>query len=186
VAALITASFLKQNVLTTIRESYESNNPRGVQVADFLDDGAYKKMLRSVGTLKLKKTEVRDTHSFFAAGGKGLAFFKSSEFLSFVSAVTGRVLTSADVSVRMFMHGNYTLMHDDAETDGVEFYFDMTPTWEASLGGYTAFLSEEGEKLIVQPAPNTLLLARSGRSYVKYVNCRAGGEGRLVVCGLLR
>ncbi len=38
---------------------------------------------------------------------------------------------------------------------------------------------------MIPPAPNNLVIADAGRSYVKYVNSLAGQEGRLVVYGTL-
>ena len=73
----------------------------------------------------------------------------------------------------------------ESKNGKTEFFFDLTPQWKAEWGGATFFVTEEGEKLMIPPVPNTLVIAESGRSYVKYVNRVAGKEGRLVVYGMM-
>ncbi|HLD96796.1 MAG TPA: hypothetical protein VI934_00455 [Candidatus Nanoarchaeia archaeon] len=181
---MINQKLLKPKVLKELLDGFRENNPRGVQVQGFMGAGHYKKFLRAVAKAQFKKAEARDTHSFFEARPAALKFFSDREFLSFASAVVGRKLTRVECSLRIFMAGCYTLMYDKAQK-GVEFYFDLTPHWGPEWGGATFFITGNGEKLMLPPAPNNLVIAKAGRSYVKYVNHTAGKEGRLMVHGSL-
>ncbi len=183
---MISPKVLKPKVMEELRSGFSENNPKGVQVQGFMSPEDYKKFLASVANANFHKSERRDTHSYFEATVKALEFFGSKEFASFVESVIGKKAKLESCSLKMFMHGSYTLMSDYADTGKIEFYFDMTPEWNNESGGATVFVTEEGEKLILPPAPNTLVIAESGRSYVKYVNHLAGNDGRLMAFGSLK
>ena len=182
---MINPKILKPKVLKELIDGFSENNPRGVQVQGFMEAELYKKFLQAVAKAEFKTAEMRDMHSFFEAKPAALEFFSGKEFLLFASAVAGKKLINAECSLRIFMAGCYTLMHDKAPK-GIEFYFDLTPQWMPEWGGATFFITGSGEKLMLLPAPNNLVIAEVGRSYVKYVNNLAGKEGRLMVRGSLR
>lgn len=184
---MINPRILKPKVMKELSSGFTENNPKGVQVQGFMEPTAYKKFLAAIAKAKLKKSEVRDTHSYFEADSPALKFFSSREFLAFAAAVTGKKLTKARCSVRIFLKGCYTLLHDEAAAaKGLEFYFDLTSQWMQAWGGSTVYLTDNGEKLILPPSPNNLIIAVAGKSYVKYVNHLAGEEGRLVVYGIFK
>ena len=183
---MINPKLLKPKIMEELSGGFKENNPKGVQVQGFMDLAAYKRFLAVVAKVKFKKSEVRDMHSFFEAQSPALKFFSSREFLSFAAAVAGKKIAKAECSVRIFLSGCYTLMHDKAAAaKGMEFYFDLTPGWNNEAGGAIVYITAAGEKLAIPPSPNTLIIAKAGRSYVKYVNHLAGEEGRLVVYGRL-
>lgn len=183
-AALINPKILKPKVMKELSSGFRENNPKGVQVQGFLEPECYLQALSEIGSAGFKKSEQRDTHSYFETKHPALAFFSSKEFLSFASAVAGKRLAKAECSLRIFMAGSYTLLHDKAQK-GIEFFFDLTPEWNDEAGGAIVYLTVAGEKLAIPPSPNTLIIAEAGRSYVKYVNHLAGDDGRLVVYGRL-
>lgn len=185
---MINQKILKSNIMAELKSGFRGNNPKGVQVQGFMDAESYKKFLAAVTNADFKKSEVRDTHSFFEAKSDTLKWFGSKEFLSFASSVVGKKLAKASSALRIFLAGSYTLMHDEATAEkGIEFCFDLTPQWRQDWGGSTVYLTDAGEKLVLPPAPNNLVINESSRrSYVKYVNNLAGKEGRLVVCGVLQ
>ena len=183
---MISPALLRPRVMKALKENYCQNNPKGVQIQGFMDAESYRKFLAAIAKVKFKKSEVRDTHSYFEADSPALQFFDGKEFLSFAEAVSGKKLKSSKCSLRIFMAGCYTLMHDEAAAaKGIEFYFDLTLQWQQKWGGSTVYLTDSGEKLELPPVPNTLVVAAAGRNYVKYVNRLAGEEGRLVVYGIL-
>ena len=146
---------------------------------------SYHEFLKNISSSSFQKNEIRDMHNFFEAKPDTLKFFNSREFISFASKITGKRLKKAKSSLRMLMKGCYTLVHEEASKPGLEFFFDLTPKWSNSFGGYIAYLSYGGSKIITPQSPNTLILADSGRSYVKYVNSNAKSGGRLLVYGKL-
>ena len=184
-AALIHLIYLKPEILDKLRQVFKENNPRGIQITSFMDLISYKFFLKEISKVKFQKNKIMDMHSFFESKPDALNFFNSPEFLSFASILTGKHLTKSDCSLRMFMKGCYTLIHEETAEDGIEFFFDLTPKWDNEFGGYTAYLAYDGSKVITPQYPNTLILAESGRSYVKYVNHLAKSDGRLVVYGKL-
>ena len=182
---MINPKILKQKVMAELGSGFRENNPKGVQVQGFMDAECYRQALSEISSADFKKSEQRNTHSYFEARPEALSFFSSKEFLSFASAVVGKKLTKAHCTLRIFLAGSYTLLHDNPEK-GVEFYFDLTQGWNNEAGGAIAYLTAGGEKLAIPPSPNTLIIAEAGRSYVKYVNHLAGEEGRLVVYGVMK
>ena len=171
--------------MEALKENYRQNNPKGVQIQGFMDAESYKKFLVAIAKVNFRKAEIRDTHSYFEADSPALKFLSNNEFLSFAAAVTGKKFKSANCSLKIFMAGCYTLMHDELPKSKIEFYFDLTPRWSDSSGGMIVYLTKAGEKLAIPPSPNMLIIAETGRSYVKYVNHLAGDDGRLVVYGII-
>ena len=180
---MINKAYLKESTLEKFREIFQDNAPKGIQITSFMELDSYHEFLKSISSASFQKNDVRDMHSFFEAKPKALKFFNSSEFISFASKITGKKLKKAKCSLRMFMKGCYTLIHEETSKKGLEFFFDLTPEWNDSFGGQIAYLAYDGSKVITPQYPNTLILAESGRSYVKYVNHLAGSEGRLIVYG---
>ena len=182
---MINPALLRPKVIKALKENYSQNNPKGVQVQGFMDAESYKKFLAAIAKVNFKKAEIRDTHSYFEVESSALKVFNNNEFLSFAAAITGKKLKLINCSLKIFMAGCYTLMHDEAANKkGIEFYFDLTPRWSDSSGGMIVYLTKAGEKLAIPPSPNMLIVAETGRSYVKYVNHLAGDDGRLVVYGI--
>ena len=171
--------------MKALKENYRQNNPKGVQIQGFMDAESYKEFLAAIAKVSFEKAEIRDMYSYFEANSSALKFFSSNEFLSFAAAITCKKLKLTKCSLKIFMAGCYTLMHDEAAKKGIEFYFDLTPQWSDSSGGMIVYLTKAGEKLAIPPSPNMLIVAETGRSYVKYVNHLAEDDGRLVVYGML-
>lgn len=182
---MINANLAGKKLIKSLREYYGDNNPKGIQISGFMDKSSYAEFLQRISSVKFRKEEQRDTHSYFEATPLALSFFNSNEFRSFASAVTGKKLSKASCTLKIFLSGSYTLLHDNPPK-GIEFYLDLTPAWKKEWGGSTFLVTKEGEKLMLPPTPNTLTLADAGSSYIKYVNCLAKSEGRLVVHGILR
>ncbi len=183
---MINKIYLKKSTLEKFRRIFNENNPKGIQITSFMEPDFYSKFLKGIINSKFQKNEVRDVHSFFEAKPGALKFFNSPEFISFASKIAGKRLKKAKCSLRMFMKGCYTLIHEETSKAGLEFFFDLTSKWNDSFSGYIAYLSYDGSKVITPQHPNTLILAESGRSYVKYVNSNAKSEGKLLVYGKLK
>ena len=166
------------------RKVFDTSIPRGIQLNDFLDANYYVKLL-SGSKPDFKHVEVRDEFSFFEDKQSMVEFFKSPEFIRFASLVSGYKLTKSECSLKIFMHGNYTLAH--MKNHGkVLFWFDLTPNWNPALGGVLNFVVAE-DRLVVPPAPNSLVLVdpRFVESYIKCVNVNAGENGRSMITGFL-
>ena len=188
-AALINRIYLKDNILGRLKRAFETSNPVGLQIQGFLDPGHYQGLLRLSSNANFKLNEQRDEYSFFEDSGcPVLNFFRSREFLDFASRVTGLELKKSDCSLKIFMHGSYTLAHF-RQKGKVEFAFDMTPTWDIKWGGASNYITEEGDRLIIPPLPDNLILVlRKGTSaegYIKYVNHKVLENGRVMIQGLL-
>lgn len=183
---MINNIYLKKSTLEKFREIFQDNNPKGIQITSFMELDSYQQFLKRISSPSFQKKEVRDMYSFFEAKPKAMKFFSSSEFISFASKITEKKLKKAECSLRMFMKGCYTLVHEETSKPGLEFFFDLTSKWNDSFGGYIAYLSYDGGKVITPQHPNTLILAESGRSYVKYVNSNAKSDGKMLVYGKIK
>ena len=182
---MITAAYKKPVFLKEFAKGFGENNPQGIQIMSFFDGVSYARLFHEIKGVKFKKEEIRDMYSYFAAAVPS-GFFNTAEFLSCASVVTGRCLTQADCSLRMFMHGSFTLMHEENAGEGIEFFFDLTPAWNHTHGGNIVLLADDNAPLFAPHAPNSLILGMKGRSYVKYVNVNARLEGRMMVYGTLK
>ena len=182
---MINPVYLKPEILDKLRQGFKENNPKGMQITSFMDLKSYASFLKKISEAKFQKNEIRDMHSFFESKPDALAFFNIPEFLSFASVLMGAHLTKSDYTLRMFMKGCYTLIHEETAEEGIEFFFDLTPKWDNKFGGNITYLAYDGSKVITPQYPNTLILAESGRSYIKYVNHLAKLEGRLIIYGKL-
>ena len=182
---MINKVYLEPRILKKLSEGFGDNNPKGVQLTSFMDKDFYALFLRGISNANFIKKDVRDMHSFFEAKNTKLNSFSTREFLSFCSVLSGKKIKKAECSLRMFMKGCYTLIHEETAKKGIEFFFDLTPKWNEKFGGQITYLAYDGSKGITPQYPNNLILAESGRSYVKYVNSFAGSEGRLIVYGRL-
>ena len=146
---MINANLREGKILAALAKAYADNNPQGIQINGFMGGSSYREFLHQISSAKFRKSEKRDMHSCFEAKTSALRFFSSSEFLSFAATVTGKKLTRARCSLKMFMQGCYTLMHDEDAKPKLEFYFDLTPEWDARNGGATNYLTREGNTLTI-------------------------------------
>ncbi len=180
---MINKAYLEPKIIEKLSEGFKNNNPKGIQLTSFLESKLYASFLKQISNAKFKKNEIREMYSFFEAKNADLAIFNSKEFLSFCSILSGKKVKKAECSLRMFMRGSYTLIHEETAKEGIEFFFDLTPKWSDRFGGHITYLSYDGSKVVTPQYPNTLILAEGGRSYVKYANHLAKSEGRLMVYG---
>jgi len=183
---LINPIYLKKEILDKLKKEFRKNNPKSMQLTSFMDSKSYTLFLKLISNANFIKKEVRDMHCFFEAKNTNLKLFNTKEFLSFCSALSGKKIKKSEPSLRMFMKGCYTLVHEETAKKGIEFFFDLTPKWNERFGGQVTYLTYDGSKVITPQYPNTLILAESGRSYVKYVNNNAKSEGKLLVYGKLK
>ena len=71
--------------------------------------------------------------------------------------------------IRKFEPGNYTLLHDaEKEKPGIDFVIDFSKSSE-KFGGYTIYLTETEELLILKPSPNTISFVQREKGVMKYV-----------------
>lgn len=183
---MINEAYLEPKILKKLSEEFKNNNPRGMQLTSFLDSKSYSLLLKSISSASFIKKEIRDMYSFFEAKNISLDFFGTKEFLSFCSVLAGKKIKKDECSLRMFMRGCYTLIHEETAKKGIEFFFDLTPEWNNGLGGQITYLSYDGSKVITPQYPNTLILAEGGRSYIKYINHLVKSKGKLMVYGRLK
>jgi hypothetical protein len=186
VVTLINKIYKEKLVLGKLKHAYKINTPQGLQITSFLKNSDYIDLLKYVKNSKFNKMEIRDMYSFFEANCGALQIFKSKEFISFVSALIGKRFRGAEYSLRMFMHRSYTLINDKSTSQTPEFYFDLTPGWNDAWGGYIAYITDEGNKVITPNHPNSIIIAEGSKSYVKYVNCLSHSKGRLMIYGRLK
>ena len=188
-AALINPVYLKGSMVAKLREAFASSNPKGLQLQGFLDSAAYRQLLVTAGKPRFTLSEIRDLHSFFEDRESPVSnFFKSREFISFAAKLAGIRLSKSACSLKVFTHGRFTLANDTAKGK-VEFLFDMSPGWKSEWGGASNYITDQGDRLVIPPLPNNLILVlKQGTSvegYIKYVNHRARENGRVMVSGTL-
>ena len=183
---MINSIYLKKEILDKLKREFRKNNPKSMQLTSFMDSKSYTLFLKSISNANFIKNEIRDMHCFFKAKNANLKLFSTKEFLSFCSALSGKKIKKSELSLRMSMKGCYTLVHEETAKKGMEFFFDLTPEWNDSFGGQIVYLAYDGSNVITPKYPNTLILAESGRSYIKYVNNNAKSDGRLLVHGKLK
>lgn len=91
--------------------------------------------------------------------------FRSKEFLAYISAITGKKLTSIDMSGFIYDDTDYLLPHDDQLEGRKIAYIVQLSTLKASDGGRLQFF--KGKKVVksIVPQENTLVIFEvSGKS----------------------
>lgn len=179
--------YLKPKILKKVSEAYLSSIPVGVQLKDFFLPQEYREMLSLCNNPRFKKSEVRDLYSFFEDPKSNASpFFKSAEFIRFASKVSGIKLSKSVCSLKVFTPGCYTLASFRPKGK-VEFLLDLTPSWRHEWGGSSNYIASDGDRLVLPPVPNSLILAsmENIEGYIKYVNHRAKGNGRIMVQGFM-
>jgi len=181
----ISDEYLKEEAQEKILAFFEGNSSIGLN--NFLIESKYDAVLeelkhadwkvigppnrRHYGTLGRWKSE-RETNLI-----KQLKdFLKSTEFINFVSKLTGLTIQSVrEGEVRKFGQQDYTLAHDneqDHQTFGLDIHLnfqDPQGEWEDIHGGFTTYMDSDTELLALALHPNVLSLVYRDVGCMKFV-----------------
>lgn len=165
--------------------------PPSIQLKEIFHKDIYKELYAVLSKTNWKHKAIYDIFSYWAAPAPSAlrSILRSPAFRKIVSAMTGEKLHHIQFELCLFQHENYTLLQDKMKpAPGIVFQLEFTPLWNPSWGGYTDFVKRKEELLGVNPMPNALVLVKQDKdmkSFIKYVNHRAGSRKRFVVRGML-
>ena len=171
--------YLYEAVQDQIKSSFAVSKPQLTLLADFLTKPAYNELLASVSSSKSREVFVPHKFSFDSVDHRG-ELFSSKEFLEFVRLVTGVRSNNATIDVKKFKHTNFTLLHDDLDSNArvIFFYILGSKDWKPEWGGQTIFTFGDGrEPIVFEPKANSLAIIKvpkGMRDFVKYIKHFSG------------
>ncbi|NCO11296.1 hypothetical protein GW924_01680 [Candidatus Pacearchaeota archaeon] len=170
-AALINGIYLSRDVFKQIKDRYSESGM--IVLHDFFDRAMYDRLK---GILKAggEKKYVADRFSYEEINGDEFLGLFRGEFRDFIKGLTGR--DDFEVRFRKFSWKDYTLIHDEVERKGADFFFFVSETWKDEWGGYKVYVSDE--PMIFPVVGNALcVISREGMNdFVKYLNNKAEGS----------
>ena len=165
----INTLYLDNGVAKSIRNIYNKNNPKNIQLENFFQKAVcsilQKKLYNSKFNLKFRPYK----YKYFIAKSKEIDYFlKGRYFDDLIEKILGIKKYRISYEIRKFEPGNYTLLHDfDKEKSGIDFVIDFSKDGK-NYGGYTVYLTETEELLQLNPAPNTLSFVERKENVMKY------------------
>ncbi len=176
----INNNYLNPQTIVTIKQSFQNNNPKSIQLNHFLIEYKFKKLQKSILKSKFELNYKPDCCSFYKTKKTNksvndfIKFIQSNEFSSLISFIYNKKTKFKSFEVIRFEHGNYTLLHDEInDPKQLRLIFDFTNYWSDKSGGYNSYIYDSEEILRINPTRNSLsLIDLNGKikSFVKYVN----------------
>lgn len=183
------STYLSSAVVQQITKTFSQQNY--IQLADFLQEKQARAVAQRLHQLSWKHSYNPDTHSYHHAPIESLkdfsVFLHSAIFRAFMGTLLGKDVGKILVEAVSFQQGDYTLLHDAAQQQGIFVWFDFTQEWDSAAGGQTIVLQKENP-LVFAPRWNSLQLVclqKQQQLFTKYVNSLAGKKKLVMVRGLL-
>lgn len=171
--ALITTLYTYPAIVENARLAFKRNG--FIMFNDFFTKEEYAKVFSLLKRKRFEhidepaKCSFAEVESFPELEG----MFKSDKFIDFLRGVSGKKKVEVDISVKRFTHKDFTLLHDDDESEtGLKFFFIFADSWEENAGGKTIFMTKK-EPLLFPVVGDCLAIVdvkKDMRDFVKYVN----------------
>ena len=166
---VINTLYLDDGVLKSARKIYLGQAPNNISLDSFFQKPIFlllqKKLHESRYNLKFHPYR----NKYYIAKSKEIDFFiKGRYFNELVKKILYVKKFKIEYEIRKFEPGNYTLLHDaENEKPGIDFIIDFSKS-SKSFGGYTVYLTEKEELLILKPSPNTISFVQREKIVMKY------------------
>ena len=183
--------YLNKEIIKQVRENFRQSEEI-IVLTEFLKKRECEKIKKRARKLSGEKIIIPDKFSYFKICDKEVnEIFNSDEFLKFISGIITKGVKVKETSIRKFGHRDYTLLHDDSNTqEGYEFFFFISDNWSHSFGGCKVYVDTQGKKdsLIFIPENNKfcLIKCKNRRGFMKYVNHLAEDREIILVEGFVR
>lgn len=166
----ISAIYLDNGILKSASRAFNSQNPKNIRLENFFQKSVFNilrnKLHNSRYNLKFHPYKYR----YFTNKSKEIdSFLKGRYFDLMIGKIMGLNKYKISYEIRKFEPGCYTLLHDTGkEKTGVDFIIDFSKDARKHFGGYTTYLTEAEELLILSPKPNALSFVERKKDTMRY------------------
>ena len=190
--SMINDLYLSDTLKEKIKIELQKKEFPSATLFHFLDEETYKKIPAELLRTYFRPEQLLTSHSYATAEIPPTLkrLFSSSEWLNFLSSVTGTEIRALDLKLYRFGWKDYTLVSNDSLPKlGVDIILNLTEAWNEVFGGVVRYKDAEGN-FISLPAPgNVFTIVRASnriQQFVQYINHHAEKRKRLMVMGKIR
>ena len=174
---VINTLYFDEGILKSARKAYVGQSPHNIRLENFFQKSIFSLLQKKMHNLNYHLKFHPYKHRYLTAKSKDINFFLNGRhFKNLIKKIFGIKKFKIEHEIRKFEPGSYTLLHDaEKEKPGMDFVIDFSKSSE-SFGGFTVYMTETEELLILKPKPNTLSFIKRDKriiKYTKYVGHRA-------------
>ncbi len=184
--------YLKEPLVQDFRQFYQKNKKelQFMQWTDFLRPEKAKTLTAQLKKEHYKEKYRPDIYRYKESQSSKavepfLNFLKSDALRDYIQTIFEKTYEQRQVQLRSYGSGDYTVLHDAAETyEGFLLIYEPGAEWRQEYGGYEVVVRPKEDPLIIPPRPNTLAVincTKETRWFTKYINSLAGDKKRYVI-----
>ncbi len=177
---MINKLYLTGKIIMEMKKFFSDNG--FLVLNDFFEKSAYSQMKKELSLTEGVTKKVPDKYSY-----EELSAGIDETTKNFVAEIVGKS-KKFKVDAKRFRHRDYTLIHDEMNQQGCEFFIFICDTWKNDWGGMRVYADSSGKQdsLIFPPNGNCFCIVdkkKGWNSFFKYVNNRAGKRSFVVLEG---
>lgn len=179
----INNDYLNPQTIMTIKQAFHENNPKSIQLQNFLKNNKFKILQKAIMNSKYDLEYKPDCYSFYKIKKSNkiikefIKFIESKEFRLLISFINNKITKLNNYEIVKFQHKNYTLLHDNLkEKQQLRLIFDFTEDWNHDSGGFNSYINNSEELLRINPKENSLSIIQLNEkilNFTKYINNKA-------------
>ena len=179
----INNDYLNPQTIITIKQAFQENNPKSIQLQNFLKNNKFKILQKAIMNSKYYLEYKPDCYSFYKIKKSNkiinefIKFIESKEFRLLISFINNKITKLNNYEIVKFQHKNYTLLHDNLkEKQQLRLIFDFTEDWNHDSGGFNSHIDNSEELLRINPKENSLSIIQLNEkilNFTKYINNQA-------------
>jgi len=179
----INNDYLNPQTIMTIKQAFHENNPKSIQLQNFLKNNKFKILQKAIMNSKYYLEYKPDCYSFYKIKKSNkiikefIKFIESKEFRLLISFINNKITKLNNYEIVKFQHKNYTLLHDNLkEKQQLRLIFDFTEDWNHDSGGFNSYINNSEELLRINPKENSLSIIQLNEkilNFTKYINNQA-------------
>jgi len=179
----INNDYLNPQTIMTIKQAFHENNPKSIQLQNFLKNNKFKILQKAIMNSKYDLEYKPDCYSFYKIKKSNkiikefIKFIESKEFRLLISFINNKITKLNNYEIVKFQHKNYTLLHDNLkEKQQLRLIFDFTEDWNHDSGGFNSYINNSEELLRINPKENSLSIIQLNEkilNFTKYINNQA-------------
>ncbi|MBI2541897.1 hypothetical protein HYV80_04260 [Candidatus Woesearchaeota archaeon] len=165
----INTLYMDNGILKKAKQVYNNQHPKNIKLENFFQKPVFSLLRKKLNESKYSPEFHPYKYRHSVTGSKEIdSFLDGKYFKKLARKILNLRKYRLSYEIRKFESGNYTLLHDaDMEEPGIDFIIDFSADVK-SFGGYTVYLTEKEELLLLYPSPNTLTFVMRGKGLMKY------------------
>ena len=179
----INTLYLDGGVLKSAYKTYSNQNPKNISLENFFQKAVFQLLQNKLSDSKYSLKFNPEKFRYFTTKSKELDSFLNGRYFDLIIRnILGIKKYKFEYEIRKFEAGCYTLLHDTKkENGGVDFVIDFSKSTKIYFGGYTTYLTESEELLILNPKSNTLSFVERKQGVMKYTKYFAHQNKKTIV-----